>query len=162
MPLLWNFFNRYIVVFFETSVLKEVRILCYLYSNSVVLILMLSSEKSYPILFLYMLEKHSYVADFFSNVFYTLYFFNCSILFFIKLFLFLWKSQSKFESMFLHNTVELLEITFLFIKGEFSYIKKVRTKLHIKSIHIKITQHDDANFDVLIQKKPRKTKKRFF
>ena len=38
----------------------------------------------------------------------------------------------------------------------------MRTKLHIKSIHIKITQHDDANFDVLIQKKHRKTKKTSF
>ena len=32
--------------------------------NSVVLVLMLSSEKSYPILYLNMLEKLSYVADF--------------------------------------------------------------------------------------------------
>ena len=34
--------------------------------------------------------------------------------------------------MFLHNNVELSLIAFLFIKGEFSYIKKVGTKLHIK------------------------------
>ena len=90
------FFNRHIVVFFETSVLKEVRILRYLHNNSVVLILMLmlSSKKSYPILYLYILEKLSYVADFFyDNVFYTLYFFNCSTLFFIKLFLFLKNSK---------------------------------------------------------------------
>ena len=41
-----------------------------------ILMLMLSSEKSYPILYLYTLEKLSYVADFFSdNVFHTLYFF---------------------------------------------------------------------------------------
>ena len=36
----------------------------------------------------------------------------------------------------------------------------MRTKLHIKSILIKITQHDDANFDVLIQKKHWKTRKK--
>ena len=64
--------------------------------------------------------------------------------------------------MFLHNTVELLEITFLFIKGEFSYIKKVRTKLHIKSIHVKITQHDDANLDVLFTKSTERQKKLVF
>ena len=45
-----RFFNRHIVAFFETSVLKEVRILR---NNKVVLILMLSSKKSYPILYLY-------------------------------------------------------------------------------------------------------------
>ena len=51
--------------------------------------LMLISKKSYPIVYLYILEKLSYVADFFyDNVFYTLYFFNCSTLFFIKLFFF--------------------------------------------------------------------------
>ena len=86
-----RFFNRHIVAFFETSVLKEVRILRYLHNNSVVLILMLmlSSKKSYPILYLYILEKLLYVAGFFyDNVFYTLYLFNCSTLFFIKLFFF--------------------------------------------------------------------------
>ena len=52
LTLLWDFFNHYIAVFFETSVLKEVCILRYLHNNSVVLILMLmlSSKKSYPIL----------------------------------------------------------------------------------------------------------------
>ena len=32
--LLWDLFNRHIIVFFETSVLKEVRILYYLYKNN--------------------------------------------------------------------------------------------------------------------------------
>ena len=51
--------------------------------------LILSSKKSYRILYLYILEKLSYVADIFcDNVFYTLYFFNCSTHFFIKLFSF--------------------------------------------------------------------------
>ena len=45
---------------------------------------------------------------FYDNVFYTLYLFNCSTLFFIKLFFFFWKTQNISESMFLHNTVELL------------------------------------------------------
>ena len=84
-------FNRHIVVFFETSVLKEARILLYLENNSIVLILMLmlSSEKSYPILYLYIPEKLSYVAGlFYDNILYTLYFFTCSTLFFIRLFFF--------------------------------------------------------------------------
>ena len=94
---------HHIAVFFETSVLKEVRILRYLHNNSVVLILMLSSEKSYPILYLYMLEKLLYVAEFFNDVFYTFYFFNCSPRFFIKLFFFLWKTQNIFESLFFYK-----------------------------------------------------------
>ena len=40
------------------------------------------------------------------------------------------------------------------MKGEFLY--KGKTKLHIK-----ITQHDDAYFNVLIQRKHRKTKNQF-
>ena len=100
MSLLWNFFNRHIAVFFETSVLKEVRILRYLHNNSVVLILMLSSEKSYPILYLYMLEKLLYVAEFFNNVFYTFYFFNFSTLFFIKLFSFFEKLKAYLKVSF--------------------------------------------------------------
>ena len=144
MSLLWDFFNRHIVVFFETSVLKEVRILRYLHNNSVVLILMLSSKKSYPILYLYILEKLSYVADFFyDNVFYTLYFFNCSTLFFIKLFFFFWKTQNISESMFLHNIVELYWISFLFIKDLYKrwvfYIKWEQnyiSKLHSMMTHI--------------------------
>ena len=85
---------------------------------------MLSSKRSYPILYLYILENISYAAGFFyDNVFYTLYLFNCSKLFFIKLFFFFWKTQNISESMFLHDTVELFKITFLFMKGEFSYVK---------------------------------------
>ena len=38
LSLLWDLFNRHIVVFFETSVWKEVRILRFLYNNSAVLI----------------------------------------------------------------------------------------------------------------------------
>ena len=77
--------------------------LFYLHNNSV----LLSSKKIYPILYLYILEKLSYVAGFFyDNDFYTLYLFNCSPLFFIKL-LFFWKTQNISQSMFLHNTVEL-------------------------------------------------------
>ena len=75
----------------------------HLHNNSAVLILMLMliSKKSYPILYLYILEKLSYVADFFyDNVFYTLYFFNCSTLFFIKLFLFLKNSKHLWKHVF--------------------------------------------------------------
>ena len=61
-----RFFSRHIVVFFETSVLKEVRILRYLRNNSAVLILMLmlSSKKSYRILCLNILEKLSELTFF--------------------------------------------------------------------------------------------------
>ena len=76
--------------------LKQVRILCYLHNNSVVikLMLMLSSEKSYPILYLYLLEKLSYIVGFFyDNVFYNLYLFNFSTLSFKKLFFFFLKNS---------------------------------------------------------------------
>ena len=57
--------------------------------------------------------------------------------------------------MFLHNIVARTFVnSLLFIKGEFLY--KVRTKLHIK-----IAQHDDANFNVFIQRKHRKKKSSF-
>ena len=96
MSLLWDFFNRHIVVFFETSVLKEVRILRYLHNNSAVLILMLS----YKIKLSHTILIHTwktFVADFFyDNVFHTLYFFNCSTLLFIKLF-FLFSKKSKHQ-----------------------------------------------------------------
>ena len=161
MSLLWDFFNRHIVVFFETSVLKEVRILRYLHNNSVVLILMLmlSSKKSYPILYLYILEKLSYVADFFyDNVFYTLYFFNCSTLFFIKLFFFFWKTQNISESMFLHNIVELYWISFLFIKDLYKrwvfYIKWEQnyiSKLHSMMTHNLMSQKYEK---LVFSKKP--------
>ena len=38
LSLFWDFFNRHIAVFFETSVLKEVRILHYFHNNNTVLI----------------------------------------------------------------------------------------------------------------------------
>ena len=82
----------------------------YLSNNSIALILMLMliSKKSYPIIYLHILEKLSYVAGFFyDNAFYTLYLFTCSTIFFIKLFFFFWKTQNISESMFLHNTAEL-------------------------------------------------------
>ena len=98
LSLLWDFFNRHIVVFVETSVLKKVCILRYLHNNSVY----------YTILYIHILEKLSYVAGFFyDNVFYTLYLFNCSTLFFVKPFFFFWKTQNISESMVLLNTVEL-------------------------------------------------------
>ena len=48
LSLLWNFFNRHIVVFFEISVLKEVRILRYLHNNNAALILMLMLQNKVP------------------------------------------------------------------------------------------------------------------
>ena len=100
---------------------------------------MLSSKKSYPILYLYILEKLSYVAGFFyDNVYYTLYLFNCSTLFLIKLFFFFWKTQNISENMLLHNTVELFEIDFLFMKGEFLYIKWEQN--YISKLHSMMTQ----------------------
>ena len=38
LSLFWDFFNRYIVAFFETSVLQEVHILRYLRNGSAMLI----------------------------------------------------------------------------------------------------------------------------
>ena len=58
------FFNRHIVVFQETSVLKEVRILRYLQSNSAVLILMLML--SFKIKLSYTYLRH-FLADFFYD-----------------------------------------------------------------------------------------------
>ena len=74
----------------------------HLHNNSAVLILMLMliSKKSYPILYLYILEKLSYVADFFYDKFFTLYFFNCSTLLFVKLFLFLKNSKHIWKHVF--------------------------------------------------------------
>ena len=65
---------------------------------------------------------------------------------------FLEKIKNISESMFLYNTIYGTVLnSLLFIKrGVFI---KVRTKLHIK-----ITWHDDAYFNVLIQRKHRKTK----
>ena len=45
------FFNHYIVVLFETSVLKKVRILCYLHNSSAVLILMLKLNSKKAIIY---------------------------------------------------------------------------------------------------------------
>ena len=59
MSLLWDFFNRHVVVLFETSVLKEVRILRspYLHNNSTVLILMLMLRSKIKLS--YTLLKHT-------------------------------------------------------------------------------------------------------
>ena len=74
LSLLWDLFNRHFAFFFETSVLKEVRILRYLHNNSAVLILMLS----YKIKLSYTIFIHTwktFIADFFyDKIFYTLYF----------------------------------------------------------------------------------------
>ena len=67
----WDFFNRYVAVFFEASILKEVRILHYLHNNSAVLILMLSSKIK---LYLYIIAKLSYKAFFIITFFISLFF----------------------------------------------------------------------------------------
>ena len=127
VSLLWNFFTRHVHFFFETSALKEVRILRYLHNKSAVLILMpmLSSKikLSYTIL---------YIFDFFyDKVFYTLYFLLFDIFFYKWVFL---KNTKHLKACFY---IELLTFncrtftnSLLFKKGEFLY--KERTKLHIK------------------------------
>ena len=69
-------YNHHIVDFFETSVLEEVRILCYLHNNSAVLILMLMLSSR--IKWSYAIPTHTwktFEADFFyDNLFYTLFF----------------------------------------------------------------------------------------
>ena len=140
MSLLWDFFNRYIVIFFETSVLKGVHIfLSYLHNNCGVLILRLS----YKIKLSYTILMHTwktFVADFFMIMFFTLFNLWLSTLFFMS---FMWKTQNISESMFLHNTVELLSIAFLFTKDLYKrwvfYIKWERnyiSKLHSMMKHI--------------------------
>ena len=154
LSLLWDFFNPHIVIFFETSVLKEVRILRYHHNNSVVLILMLmlSSKKSYPILYLYILEKLSYVAGFFMITFYTLFIFlNVQTTLYRAFFLFLKNSKHIWKHVFTYCKTFLNSF---FICKSWVFLYKVRTKLRIK-----ITWHDDANFNILIQRKHRKTKK---
>ena len=76
LALLWDFFSRRVIVFFETSVLKKVCILRYLHNK--VLMLMLSPRKkpSYTIL---IHTWKTFAADFFyDNVFYALYFLTVS------------------------------------------------------------------------------------
>ena len=81
-----------------------------LHNNCLVLVLMLSSEKSYHILYLYILEKRSYVADIFVT-FFTLFLTAPHFLYKTLLLLFFWKTQNEFESMFL-NIVELINNLF--------------------------------------------------
>ena len=135
MSLLWDFFNHHIVVFFETSILKEVRILRYLHNNSAVLILMLS----YKIKLSHTILIHTwktFVADFFyDKVFHTLYFFNSSTLFFIKLFFFFWKTQNTSESMFYKycrtfiNSFFIYKRLIFYIKWEQNYISKLQSMM---------------------------------
>ena len=66
------FANLHIVIFFETSVLKEVRILNYLQNNSAMLMLSFKIEWRYSML---IHTWKTFVADFFyDNVFCILYF----------------------------------------------------------------------------------------
>ena len=73
LSLLLDFFDHHIVVFFETSVLKEVRLLHYLHNNSAMLILMLmlisKIQVSHTIL---ICTWKTFVADFFMTKFFTL------------------------------------------------------------------------------------------
>ena len=107
LSLLWDFFNRHIVVFFETSVLKEVRILHYPHNDSAVLILMLMLSSRIKLSYTMIIQTWKvFVADFFMIKFFTLFIFWLFTIFFINQFF--WKTQSISESMFLNNTTELL------------------------------------------------------
>ena len=64
---------------------------------------------------------------FYDNVFYTLLFFDCSILFFI-IFFFFWKTQN--ESMLIHNKIftnNFYKVSFC--KWEQNYITKLHSKI---------------------------------
>ena len=131
MSLLWDFFNRHIVVFFETSVLKEVRILRYLHSNSAILtwMLMLSPKKAMVKLLTH--TSKAFVADFFIITF-TLYFFNCSTLFFIKLFFFFEKLKTSMKACFyitFINSFFIYKRWVFYIKWEQNYISKLHSMM---------------------------------
>ena len=107
LSLLWDFFNRHIVVFFETSVLKEVRILHYPHNDSAVLILMLMLSSRIKLSYTMIIQTWKvFVADFFMIKFFTLFISWLFTISFINQFF--WKTQSIPESMFLNNTTELL------------------------------------------------------
>ena len=131
LSLLWDFFNRHNVVFFETSVLEEVSIFRCLHYNSAVLMLMLIlSSKKAKLYYTYTYLKNFRSWLFYDNVFYTLYFLNCSTLFFIKLFFYFWKTQNISEDMFLHQYCRTSINSFFIYKRWVLWT--VRTKLHIK------------------------------
>ena len=94
LSLPWDFLNRHIVVFFETSVLKEVRILRYFHNKCAVLILMLSSKIKISVLYLYILEKLSQLT-FFMITFFTLFYFLTVSHFSLRVFLFFFLKNSK-------------------------------------------------------------------
>ena len=88
-----RFFQLPYCRFFETSVLKEVRILRYLHNNSVVLILMLMLSSKIKLSYNY---NFTDLKNFRSWLFYD------------KVFtLYIWKTQNISESMFLHNAIKL-------------------------------------------------------
>ena len=99
LSVLWDFFNGHIVVFFETSVLKEVRILRYPYNNSAVLILILSSEIKLPYTILLQTWK-TFVADFFMITFYTFFILWLFDTFFINAEFFFWKLNTSLKPCF--------------------------------------------------------------
>ena len=91
LSLLWDFFNRHIFIFFEISVLKEVRILRYLHNNSAVLILMLILSSKMKLSYTIFIHTwKTFIADvFYGNVFnLNSLFFDCSTLCFINKFFF--------------------------------------------------------------------------
>ena len=72
LSLPWGFFNSHIIVFFETSVLKEVRILRYLHKNSAMLIVMLILSSKIKLWYTILIHTwKTFVADFcYDNFFY--------------------------------------------------------------------------------------------
>ena len=81
LSLLRYFFRCDIVVFFETSVLKELHVLSYLHSNSVVLMPSKLHNIAIYLLFLYLINFRSCFYDnvFYKTLFYDTLFFDCSI-----------------------------------------------------------------------------------
>ena len=102
LSLLWGFFNRHIVIFFETSALKEVRILRYLHSNSAVLMLMLMLSSKLKLSYIILLHTWKTFVDRFFIIKLVLrsLFFECATLFFINEIFFLKKHKTSLKACF--------------------------------------------------------------
>ena len=76
LSLLWDFFNHHVVVFFETSVLKEVHILHYLHNTSAMLIPMFQKNAIVYYTYTYLINFRSWLMIAFFILLYFLLFFT--------------------------------------------------------------------------------------
>ena len=115
-------------------------------------------QKIYRILYLYILEKLLQLT-FFMITFFTLFLFLTVHTFLYKTLSFFEKLKTSLKACFYIILQNFYKQLFCLQRSleKVSFFYKVRTKLHIK-----IIQHDDAYFNVLIQRKHRNTKKLVF